>query len=74
MAEDIDWTAELEQAERDMARNKALVEAGETFRGTKPQWKLGGPGTLSGGGMPTSGGRGTGKTRARRHSQRLTAE
>lgn len=32
-----DWTAEIRRAERAMNRNKALVEAGETYAGRKPR-------------------------------------
>lgn len=31
-----DWSEEIAQAQREFALNKALVEAGETFRAHKP--------------------------------------
>lgn len=34
--EDHDWSAEIAAAEREFARNKGLIDAGETFRAHKP--------------------------------------
>jgi hypothetical protein len=59
----IDLDAELAKAEAAMARNKRLIEAGVTFRGTKPQWKLSGRGRRGSGSGASGPGTVAGKGR-----------